>query len=119
MHIIHSTLTEAEKWYFDLHGFLVLRNVIPKDEIEEMLKVLRHWLTIDEADIPPPLDRGRQAPCKTHIGHIQYGHRLFEDLAMNPDIMRVVAGLTMNAPRLFHCNFTMMTKARCPTTLPS
>ena len=114
MHTIHSTLTEEEKWYFDLHGFLVLRNVIPKDEIEEMLKVLRHWLTIDEADIPPPLDRGRQEPCKTHIGHIQYGHRLFEDLAMNSDIMRVVAGLTMNAPRLFHCNFTMMTKHDAP-----
>ncbi len=114
MYTIHSTLTEAEKWYFDLHGFLVLRNVIPKDAIEEMVKGLQHWLTIGEADIPPPLDRGQQEPCKTHIGHIQYGHRLFEDLAMNPDIMRVVAGLTMNAPRLFHCNFTMMTKHDAP-----
>ena len=101
MFTIQSTLTEEEKWYFDLHGILVLKNVIPKAEIDEMLKVLQHWLAIDEADIPPPLDRGRQEPCKTHIGHIQYGHRLFEDLAMNPYIMRVVAGLTMNAPRLF------------------
>ena len=49
MFTIHSTLTEEEKWYFDLHGFLVLRNVIPKDEIAEMLEVLRHWLTIDES----------------------------------------------------------------------
>ncbi len=59
MYDIQSTLTEEEKWYFDLHGFLILRNVIPKDEIEEMLKVLQHWLTIDESDIPPPLQRGR------------------------------------------------------------
>ena len=48
MFTIHSTLTEEEKWYFDLHGFLVLRNVIPKDEIAEMLEVLRHWLTIGQ-----------------------------------------------------------------------
>ena len=41
MHTIHSTLTEEEKWYFDLHGFLVLRNAIPKDAIKEMLKVLQ------------------------------------------------------------------------------
>ena len=68
MFTIHSTLTEEEKWYFDLHGFLVLRNVIPKDEIAEMLEVLRHWLTIDESAIPPPLHRGRQEPCKT--GHV-------------------------------------------------
>ena len=54
MHTIHSTLTEEEKWSFDLHGFLVLRDVIPKDKVAEMLKLLRHWLTIDEADIPPP-----------------------------------------------------------------
>ena len=64
MYTIQSTLTEDEKWYFDLHGFLVLRNVIPKDKIEAMLRVLQHWLTIDESDIPPPLHRGRQEPCQ-------------------------------------------------------
>ena len=41
MFTIQSTLKEEEKWYFDLHGFLVLRNVIRKDEIEEMLQMLR------------------------------------------------------------------------------
>ena len=66
MYDIQSTLTEMEKWCFDLQGFLVLRNVIPKDEIEEMLKVLQHWLTIDESDIPPPLHRG----SKNLVKHI-------------------------------------------------
>jgi hypothetical protein len=74
MHTIHSTLTEEEKWYFDLHGFLVLRNVIPKDEIEEMLKVFQQWLTIDEADIPPPLVPGShkslfQTPANLPVKH--------------------------------------------------
>ena len=114
MFTIQSTLTDEEKWYFDLHGFLVLQNVLCKDEIDEMLDILQHWLTIDESDIPAPLHRGRQETCKTHIGHIQYGHQLFQDLAMNPDIIRVVAGLMMNAPRLFHNNFTMMTKHDYP-----
>ncbi len=71
-------------------------------------------MSIDESELPVPLRRSRQEPCKTHIDHIQYGHRLFQDLAMNPDIMRVVSGLTMNAPRLFHYNFTMMTKYDSP-----
>ncbi len=114
MHTIYSTLTEEEKWYFDLHGFLILRNVIPKAEVGEMLKVLRHWLTIDESGLPSPLKRSRQEPCKTHLDHVQYGHKLFAELAMNQELMRVVAGLTMNAPRLFHCNFTMMTKHDSP-----
>ncbi len=114
MHITHSTLTEEEKWYFDLHGFLVLRDVIPKDKVTEMLEVLWYWLRADDAALAPPLKRSRQEPCKTHLAHVQYGHELFEELAMNRDIMRVVAGLMMNAPRLFHCNFTMMTKHDSP-----
>lgn len=114
MFAIQSTLTEEEKWQFDLHGFLVLKNVIPSNEIKEMLAILIYWLSIDESDLPTPMRRTRQEPCKTHIDHIQYGHKLFQDLAMNPDIMRVVSGLTMNAPRLFHYNFTKMTKYDSP-----
>ena len=40
----------------------------------------------------------------------KYGDKIFQDLAMDPQILRVVAGLTMNSPRLFLYNFTMMTK---------
>ena len=57
-----------------------------------------------ESELPPPVTKGRQEPCKTHINNIQYGDRIFQDLAMDPQILRVVAGLTMNSPRLFHYN---------------
>jgi hypothetical protein len=75
-----------------------------------MLDIIQHLLTVDASEVPRPLVRHRQEPCKTHIDHIQYGHRLFDELGWNPHIMRVVAGLTMNTPRLFHCNFTHMVK---------
>lgn len=104
------SLTEEEQWRFDLHGYLLLEQVIPPDTLREMLDVVNHLMTVDASEIPKPLIRHRQEPCKTHIDHIQYGHRLFDELAWNPHIMRVVAGLTMNAPRLFHCNFTHMMK---------
>ena len=104
-------LTEEEKWHFDLQGFLHLRGVIEPDRLRRMLDVTDRWLTVDETEIPAPVLRHRQEPYKTHLDHIQYGHRLFQDLNADLEIIRVVAGLTMGAPRLFHCNFTKMDRA--------
>ncbi len=103
-----ALLTDDEKWTFDLHGYLVLPGVIDTRRLDAMLTVIRHWLAIDAADVPKPLIRHCQEPCKTHIDHIQYGNPLFAELASDPEIMRVVCGLMFAAPRLFHCNFTMM-----------
>ena len=99
-----STLTEDEKWYFDLHSFLVLKDVITSQNLKQMLNIIQNWLEMKESELPPPVTKGRQEPCKTHINNIQYGDRIFQDLAMDPQILRVVAGLTMNSPRLFHYN---------------
>ncbi len=104
-------LTDNEKWHFDLQGFLHLRGVIAPDRLARILEVTGHWLTTDESGIPPPVLRHRQEPYKTHLDHIQYGHRLFQDLNADLEIIRVVAGLTMGMPRLFHCNFTKMDRA--------
>ena len=106
-----SHLTDSEKWQFDLHGFLVLRQVIASDRLAQMLEVIDGWLSADLSEMPCPLVRHRQEPHKTHIDHIQYGHRLFDELAWDPQIIRVVAGLTFNTPRLFHCNFTQMSRS--------
>ena len=112
-----SILTEEEKWYFDLHGFLILKDVITAKNLKQMLNIIQNWLEMDESNLPPPVTRGRQEPCKTHINNIQYGDKIFQDLAMDPQILRVVAGLTMNSPRLFLYNFTMMIKPKDPSTV--
>lgn len=104
-------LTDDEKWHFDLHGYLHLHGVIAPDRLARILEVVGHWLSVDESEIPAPVFRHRQEPYKTHLDHIQYGHRLFQELNVDPEIIRVVAGLTMGMPRLFHCNFTKMDRA--------
>ncbi|MYA77857.1 MAG: phytanoyl-CoA dioxygenase family protein, partial [Gemmatimonadetes bacterium] len=104
-------LTEEEKWHFDLHGYLHLRGVIAPDRLARILEVVAHWLSVDEPEIPAPVFRHRQEPYKTHLDHIQYGHRLFQELNADPEIIRVVAGLTMGMPRLFHCNLPKIDRA--------
>ena len=80
-------LTPEEKWHFELQGYLLLPGVVPDADLSEMRPVLDGWLTADEKDNPAPLKRGRQEPNKTHIGHIHYGHEVFQRLNMNPEII--------------------------------
>lgn len=103
-----SFLTNEEKWHFELQGYLVLDNIIPESDLKEMRSILNNWLTVEEHNLPPPLKRGNQDSNKTHIRHIHYGHKIFQKLNMNPEIIRIVAGLTWRNPRLFHCVFTQM-----------
>lgn len=110
MAVYSSLLSETEKWFFDLNGYLVLRGVIEPDRLAAMLEVINHWLTVDARELPAPVVRHRQEPFKTHLDHIQYGHPLFQALNTDPTILRIVAGLTLDTPRLFHCNFTAMRK---------
>ena len=41
-----SILTEEEKWYFDLHGFLILKDVITAKNLKQMLNIIQNWLEI-------------------------------------------------------------------------
>ena len=102
-----SFLPNEEKWHFELQGYLVLDNIIPESDLKEMRSILNNWLTVEEHNLPPPLKRGNQDSNKTHIRHIHYGHKIFQKLNMNPEIIRIVAGLTCANPRLFHCVFTL------------
>ena len=96
-----STLTEEEKWYFDLHGYLILRQVITPDEVLQMLSLGFNWLE-HPAQAAPPL----RVTVKEYGGVINplpYGDRIFERTSLNEKVLRVVMGLMWNRPRLFNC----------------
>ncbi len=97
---IESTLTEEEKWYFDLQGYLILRQVIPSGTVDQLCGVIDHWFSMNPADVPKPVNVNKRE-YTSHIGNPQYGHVLFQELAQNEKIMRVVMGLMWNRPRLF------------------
>lgn len=97
---IESTLTEEEKWYFDLQGYLVLRQVVPADKVQALRKIINQWFAMKAEDIPKPVNVHKR-DYTSHIGNPQYGHVLFQELAQNEKIMRVVMGLMWNRPRLF------------------
>ena len=104
-------LTPHEKWFFDHHGFIILRKVVPPEDIERMIELGNRWhdMTVDE--LPSPLTStsrtGDTSPTIAHwINHIQYGDPAFQRLVLNREIMRVIIALTRETPCLVDCALT-------------
>jgi len=97
---IDSTLTEQEKWYFDLHGFLVLRQAVPLENLKELQDVVQGWMGSKPEIMPAPATLNHIEHGAV-IQHPQYGHSAFEKLAQHPPILRILMGLMWNRPRLF------------------
>jgi hypothetical protein len=103
-------LSDREKWLFDLHGFLVLKQVVSPEEVRRMTELAEQWHALDDADLPPPLVTYRDSSTKTStpraINRVEYLDEVFQRLALNPEIMRVVLALTGNSPQLLQLALT-------------
>ena len=99
------TLTEEEKWHYDLFGYLLLRQVVSPTEVERMLEVANSCFA-DSKNAPEPVNV-TQDEYSGVLNNIQYGDRIFERLSLNEKVLRVVMGLMWNRPRLFNCALVM------------
>lgn len=104
-------LTPHEKWFFDHHGFLILRKVVASEEVERMIQLGNEWHAMPLEALPPPLTStsrtGATSPTIAHwINHVQYGDPVFQRLVLNPEILRVVIALTRGTPCLVDCALT-------------
>ena len=96
-------LTDEEKWLFDLHGFLVLRQVITRDDLATMINQCDKWHAMTEDQLPPPMCSYEDPEQKPNVArailHAEYGHPVFDQLILNLSIMRVVLALTRERPQ--------------------
>lgn len=104
-------LTPEEKWFFDHHGFIILRQVVPPEDIELMIELGNQWHDMKLEELPPPLtSTSRNSAYNSTIAHwinnIQYGDAVFQRLVLNIEIMRVIIALTRSAPCLVDCALT-------------
>ena len=96
-------LTDEKKWLFDLHGFLVLRQVVTKEDLDYMIARCDDWHGMDEEELPPPLcsydDPVKNPDAARAILHTEYADPVFDRLILNLPVMRVVLALTRERPQ--------------------
>jgi hypothetical protein len=111
-------LTEEEKWRFDLHGYLVLKQAVSATDVRRMLELSDEWHARDDADLPAPLhtykDPSTKPTTPRSINHIDYVDEVFQRLALNTEIMRVVLALTDNAPQHLGSSLALNTRDSDP-----
>jgi len=98
-------LTKEETWFFDHHGFIILPQVVPPEEISRMINLGNLWHDMPMEELPPPLTStskvGDRSSTIAHwINHVHYVDEVFQRLVLNPEIMRVVITLTRGTPCL-------------------
>ena len=94
-------LTQEEKWYLDLNGFMVVRDVVSSSELEQMKAQLLEWYRWEESQFEPPMRINNQPGKPWWVYNMHYGHPVFQRLILNPEILRVATALTWNQPRVF------------------
>ena len=67
-------LTQEEKWHLDLLGYFVVRNAVPKADVELMKAQMFEWSEWDASDFKPPMrinapegNRGGSITCTTDM----------------------------------------------------
>ena len=103
-----------------VQGFLILEDVVPPEDVAQMVDVGTHWHTLTQAELPQPLHRtGAPAwstpeespPAPNYINHLQYCDDAFARLVLNPEIMRVVNALTGGNQTLVDTALTKMDRS--------
>ena len=77
-----SLLTEEEKWLFDLNGYLIKKNAVNKEKINDIVSLSLDWLENPEKVSKPVTVR----KLKDNGGQIvwpQYGSKLYEEFKLD------------------------------------
>ena len=101
-----AMLSEKEKWFFDHHGYIILKDVVVKEDITRMIELGDRWHEMTLEELPPPLtstalSNPKASPTLARwINHVHYADETFQRLVLNRQIMRVILAFTRQNPCL-------------------
>jgi ectoine hydroxylase-related dioxygenase (phytanoyl-CoA dioxygenase family) len=108
------SMTDEEKWKFDLLGYVVLKSAVADADVAAMTELCDQWDAMDDDDLPPPMhrynDESTTATTPRTVCAPDYVSDVFAELVLNREIMRVVLALTDNCPK--HLNVCLTRNTR-------
>ena len=96
-------MTPEQQYLFDLQGFIVLEDVVPRSVIDACNQSLDEFEEMDPEDYPPPLCLGTEkTEEELYISNILEASPVFSPLIDIPEVLDVVAEVTGGPWRLNH-----------------
>ena len=92
-----SFMSEDEKWFFDTHGYIIVKNVLSKKNANYLIDKFEEWRSMPKKDLPAPMTI---SPNKNVFQNIHYVEKLYHDLIINDRIMKYVSSVLLHNPRL-------------------
>tara|TARA_B100000029_G_C17608174_1_gene968190 strand:+ start:4863 stop:5624 length:762 start_codon:yes stop_codon:yes gene_type:complete len=88
---------------FDLNGYIVLKNIIPKNIIEKANEKLKFFETLKQKNLPDNIYFGKGYDAKdVYISNILEADKAFEYFALEKNIIKLLSRYTLNFFRLNH-----------------
>jgi ectoine hydroxylase-related dioxygenase (phytanoyl-CoA dioxygenase family) len=96
-------MTDEQKYMFDLQGYIVLKDVVPREVIAQCNVALDRFEDMDPEDFPSPLCLGKEkTEQELYISNILEGDEQFRLLIDIPEVLDVVQTVTGGPYRLNH-----------------
>ena len=102
-----SFMNEEEKWYFDTHGYIIVRNVLSKKDTVYLIEKFEEWIKLPNDEIPPPMNH---SPDNSVFQNMHYIEKKYQDLILEARIMKYVSSLLLHNPRLMFCSMIRQKK---------
>ena len=102
-----SFMSEDEKWFFDTHGYIIVKNVLSKEKADYLIDKFEKWRSMPEKEIPAPVTI---SPNKNVFQNIHYVEKLYHDLVVNDLIMKYVSSVLLHNPRLMFTSVIRLKK---------
>lgn len=106
-------MTPEERYLFDLHGYLHVREVLSPDEVTTLRDLADRYHAVDDAQLTPPMrtyrDASTQPTNPRAILNAHYVDEPYQRLVVNPKLMRPVLELTDGCPMLLDVAVTRNT----------
>jgi ectoine hydroxylase-related dioxygenase (phytanoyl-CoA dioxygenase family) len=102
-----TLMSEKENWFFDTHGYMIVKNVITKDEANYLIDKFESWSQLPDEKVPHPLKRSLES---TVFQNMHYVDEKYQDLILNHRIMKYVSSILLHNPRLMFSSVIKLTK---------
>jgi ectoine hydroxylase-related dioxygenase (phytanoyl-CoA dioxygenase family) len=96
-------LDGQQRYWFDVQGYLLLKNVLPAALVAELNRVLDRYEAMDPADYPSPLAQGRERDAHSlYLSNIVEADPVLHQLIDWPAVLPIVRVVSLGLFRLNH-----------------